>query len=78
MHVEGFTAEAYQRGPWNHFEDWCASFKVPRCPLLTDEMTVALYLKSVVVRANTFAPMKSVSTAIAYFQKTNLQHHLPT
>jgi hypothetical protein len=41
-------------------------------------MTVALYLQFVVVRANTFAPVKSASAAIAYFQKINLQHHLPT
>jgi hypothetical protein len=41
-------------------------------------MMVALYLQLVVERANTFAPVKSASSAIAYFQKINLQHHLPT
>jgi len=50
---------------------------VPHCPLPVEEMTVALYLQSVVERANTFATVKSASTAIAYFQKINLQHHLP-
>jgi len=39
---------------------------------------VALYLQSVVERSNTFATVKSASAAIAYFQKINLQHHLPT
>ncbi len=41
-------------------------------------MTVAFYLQIVVERAKTFAPVKSVSAAIAYFQKINSQHHLPT
>ena len=67
MHVAGSKAEAYM-GPWNHFMDWCASLKVPRCPLPADDMTVALYLQSVVKRANTFAPVKNASVAIAYFQ----------
>ena len=58
--------------------DWCAYLKIPRCPLPADEMTVSLYLHSVVKRANTFAPVKSASAAIAYFQKINLQYHLPT
>ncbi len=39
---------------------------------------MGLYLQSVVEKANTFAPVKSASSAIAYFQKINLQHHLPT
>ncbi len=52
--------------------------KVPRYPLPVDEITVALYLQSLVERANTFAPVKSASVAIAYSQKINLQHHLPT
>ncbi len=43
MHVAGSTAEAY-RGPCNLFVDWCAYLRVPRCPLPTYEMTVALYL----------------------------------
>ena len=77
LHVASSTAEAY-RGPWNSFVDWCTRLKVPRCPLPADEMTVALYLQSVVERSNTFAPVKSASAAIAYFQKINLHHHLPT
>ncbi len=77
MHVAGSTAEAY-RGPWSHFVDWCASLKVPRCPLPADEMTVALYPYSVVERSNTFAPVKSASAVIAYFQKINMHEHLPT
>ena len=76
MHVASSTAEAY-RGSWNYFLVWCACLRVPRCPLPTVEMTVALYLQSVAERANTFAPVKSASDAIAYFQKISLQHHLP-
>jgi hypothetical protein len=77
MHVAGSTADAY-REPWNHFVDSCACLKVPHCPLPADEMTVELYLQSVFERSNTFATMKSASAVIAYFQKINLQHHLPT
>ena len=65
-------------GRWNHFVDWCACMKVPRRPLPADEMTVAIYLQTLVERANTFTPVKSASAAIAYFKKINLQHHLPT
>ena len=77
MHVASSTAEAY-RGPWNHFVVWYACLKVPRCAMPAYEMTVALHLQSVIERSNTFAPVKSASAAIAYFQKINLQHHLPT
>jgi len=77
MHVASSTAEAYL-GPWNYIVDGRACLRVPRCPLPADEMTVALYLQSVVERANAFAPVKSASADIAYFQKINLQHHLPT
>jgi len=58
--------------------DYCACMKVPRCPLSADEMTVTLYLQSVVERAKTFAPVKSASVVVAYFQKINMQYHLPT
>jgi len=39
---------------------------------------VALYLQSVVERSSTFAPVKSASAAIAFFQKDNQYSHLPT
>ena len=41
-------------------------------------MTVALYLLTMVERSSTFAPVKSTSAAIAFFQKFNLYSHLPT
>ena len=41
-------------------------------------ITVTLYLQYVVERANTFAPVKSASSAIAYFQKISLHQYLPT
>ena len=41
-------------------------------------MTVALYLRSVVERSKSYAPVKSHSAAIAFYQKVNLFGHLPT
>ncbi len=39
---------------------------------------VAMYLQSVVERSKSYAPVKSHSVAIAFFQKFNLFGHLPT
>jgi hypothetical protein len=63
---------------WSHFVDWCASLAVPRCPLPTSETTVALYLRSVVMRSKSYAPVKIHSAAIAFYHKVNLFGHLPT
>jgi hypothetical protein len=41
-------------------------------------MTVALYLRSVVERSRSYAPVKSPSDAIAFYQKVNMFGHLPT
>jgi hypothetical protein len=41
-------------------------------------MTVAMYLQSVAEGARTFAPIKSASAAIAFYQKVNNYGHLPT
>jgi hypothetical protein len=76
-HVASSTAGAY-RGPWAHFVTWCSSLAAPRRPLPAEEITAALYLQSVVERSDTFAPVKSASAAIAFFQKVNLYNHLPT
>ena len=76
-HVAGSTAGAYA-GPWTHFVDWCASLAIPCCPLPASEMTVALYLRSVVERSNSYGPEKSHSVAIVFYQKVNLFGHLPT
>jgi len=75
--VAGSTASA-NVGPWTHFVDWCASLDVPRCPLPTSEMTVALYLRSVVERSKYYGPVKSHSAAITFYRKMNLFGHLPT
>ena len=76
-HVADSTASAYV-GPWTHFVDLCASLLAPRCPLPPSEMMVALYLRSVVERSKSHAPVKSHSEAIAFYQKVNLFGHLPT
>ena len=65
-HVASSTAAAY-RWPWAHFVNLCASLAAPRCPLLDEEITVALYLQSLVERSSIFAPVKSASAAIAFF-----------
>ncbi len=76
-HVAGSTASAYV-GPWTQFVNWCASLAIRRCPLPTSEITVALYLRSVVARSKSYGPVKSHSAAIAFYQKVNLFGHLPT
>ncbi len=65
-HVTGSTASAYV-GPWNHFVNWCASLAIPRCPLPSSEITVALYLRYVVQRSKSYGPVKSHSAAIAFY-----------
>jgi hypothetical protein len=51
---------------------------VPRCPLPASEMTLALYLRSVIERFKSYGPVKSHPAAIAFYQKVNLFGHLPT
>ena len=63
-HVTSLTSDTY-RAPWSHFVDWCASRQVPRCPPPTNEMTMALYLQSVVGKSTVLAPVKSASYTIA-------------
>jgi len=74
-HVAGSTTSACV-GPWTLFVDWCASLAVPRCPSPASEMTVALYLRSVVERSKSYGPVKSHSDDIAFYQKVNLFGHL--
>ncbi len=76
-HVAGSTSKGYV-GPWNMFVKWCGERLSERCPLPASDFTVALYLQSVADSAKTFAPVKSHSAAIAFFQKINLFNHLPT
>ncbi len=51
--------------------------EVPRVRLPATDVTVALYLQSVVNMAKTFAPVKAAPAAIAFFQKINLFNHEP-
>ena len=76
-HVADSTALAYV-GPWNAFVRWCGARLSERCPLPASEYTVTLYVQSVADDAKTFAPVKSCSAEIAFFQKVNRYHHLPT
>jgi hypothetical protein len=51
----------------------------PRVPLpASDVSAMAMYLQSDANIAKTFAPVKSASAAIAFFQKINLLSHDPT
>ena len=67
-HVVGIASKKYV-GPWNKFMKWCGERLSKRCPFPASDFTVALYLQSVADGAKTFAPMKSHSAAIAFFQK---------
>ncbi len=66
-HVAGSTSKEYV-GPWNKFVKWCGERLSERCPLPASNFTVALFLQSVADGAKTFAPVKSHSAAIAFFQ----------
>jgi hypothetical protein len=63
---------------WNMFVAWCDAQAVPRVTLPSTDVTVALYLQSVVKRAKNFAPVKAASTAMFFFQKINLFNNEPT
>ena len=76
-HVAGSTSKGYV-GPLNAFVKWCGERLSERCPLPATDFAVALYLQSVADRAKSFAPLKSHSATIAFFQKVNLFNHLPT
>jgi hypothetical protein len=65
-------------GPWNAFVLWCGSLLRPRRPLLADDITVALYLQSLMDSANSFSTIKSASASIAFFHKINLFTNHPT
>jgi hypothetical protein len=70
-HVAASTPQAYA-GPWNAFVLWCHNLLRPRMPLPADDITVALYLQSLMNSANSFSPNKSASISIAFFTKINL------
>jgi hypothetical protein len=70
-HVAESASAAYV-GPWNAFVLWCSTLLRPRHPLLADDITVALYIQSLMYKANSFSTIKSSSAAIAFFHKINL------
>ncbi len=76
-HVAGSTSKEYVK-PWNKFVIWCGKRLFERSPLLASGITVALDLQSVADGAKSFAPVKSHSAVIAFFEKVNLFNHLPT
>jgi hypothetical protein len=76
-HVAGSTCKKYE-GQFRMFVAWCGSRVEPRIPLPASDASVAMYLQSVVNGAKSFAPVKSASAAIAFFQKVNLFDHEPT
>ena len=76
-HVAASTSKAYV-GPWNAFVLWCGSLLRPRRPLPADDITVALYLQSIMDTAKSFSTIKSASASIAFFHKINLFTNHPT
>ena len=76
-HVAGSSCKTYI-GQWNLFVTWCAALEMPRVTMPLANATVALYLQSVVNRANTFATVKAASAAIAFYQDIILFNHEPT
>jgi hypothetical protein len=76
-HVAESTSDAYV-GPWNAFGLWCSALMRPRRPLPADDITVALYIQSLMDKANSFSTIKSASAYIAFFHKINLFNNQPT
>jgi hypothetical protein len=59
-------------GQRNMFVRWCGSMKEPRIMMPATDISVALYLLSVMNNAKTFRPVKAASAAIAFYQKINI------
>ena len=76
-HVAGSISRAYV-GPWNAFVSWCGSLTRLRRPLPADDLTVALYFRSLMDNANSFSTVKSASATIAFFHKINFFTYHPT
>jgi hypothetical protein len=69
VHVAESASRAYV-GPWNAFVLWCGSLMRPRTSLPADDLKVALYLQSILDKANTFSTIKSAPTSITFFQSS--------
>jgi hypothetical protein len=53
-HVATSTSNAYV-GPWNAFVSWCNTLLRPRRPLPAEDITVALYIQSLMNSANSYS-----------------------
>jgi hypothetical protein len=76
-HVAVSTSHAYV-GPWNAFVRWCHNLLRSRRSLPGDDITVALYVQSLMNSANSYSTIKSASASIAFFHKINLFTNYPT
>jgi hypothetical protein len=76
-HVAASTSKAYV-GPWNAFVLWCGSLLKPRWFLPANDITVALYLQSLMDVANSYSTIKSASASIAFFHKITFLTNHPT
>jgi hypothetical protein len=70
-HVAASTSQA-NVGPWNAFVFWCRNLLRPRRFLPDEDITVALYMQSLMKSANSYSTIKSASASIAFFYKINL------
>jgi hypothetical protein len=75
--VAASTSHAYV-GPWNAFVLWCQNLIRPRRSLPAEDITVALYMQSLMNSANYFSTIKSASASIAFYHKINLFTNHPT
>ena len=67
-HVATSTSNAYV-GPWNAFVSWCNNLLRPRRSLPAEDITVALYMQSLMNSANSFSTIKSASASVAFFTR---------
>ena len=70
-HVAASTSHAYV-GPLNAFVLWCQNLIRPRRSLPAEDITVALYMQSLMNSANSFSSIKSASASIVFYHKINL------
>ena len=75
-HVAESTSGAYV-GPLNAFVAWCVSLLRPRRSFPAEDLTVTLYIHSLMDSANSFSTIKSASAATAFFHKIIVFANLP-
>ncbi len=76
-HVATSTSHAYV-GPWNALVLWCQNLIRPRRSLPAEDITLALYVQSLMNSANSFSTIKSASASIAFHHKIILFTNHPT